>query len=634
MLIRFTFLAYFSYFTTSHSFAQERGNAAELPALTVMGQETANQRPVTTYETPISNLEFDPRVDMQVRNITEAQGDISIRGGTFEETGVQVGSITILDPQTGHYNTELLMAPEMLGEPKVLTGADNAISGFNSNAGTVSYSWSQITKGGSLTIGGGDHNLNFQRLHQAFTGAYGNSKDWTWGAEIESSRSESDGSIPFGDHSFDRTSSRIQLLGPDSQTDLFAGYQDKLYGWPGMYSTKGKYDETEDYQIRLFSFNHFQNYNEGHIELSAFYKRLSDHFILDRKNPPIYHYDAKHESLVHGFAISGKHNLNKNFSLNHFAQYTYDKMDNSKVIGGYLEKPTWNLKNGNFTDRQYYKVALIPEYRHALGDDEEITLKAGASWDDTNRDKQRFSPIAEISWTRIENKQRSENIYLSYSESTQVLGYGAIGGPTNSGTFRSTRDLRRSVSKNLETGYKITRNKWKLNTAIFHRWDDDLVDWTYDIDWETYRKANHVDITTFGLEIIASREWDNLEAIGSYAYLEKNENYSDSSIWGSFYALNYPEHRATFGLIWNPFDSIEVRIDNEWRQQRENIIRVIQGSPKQSTFSHFAASYYPKGFKDLELFVAYEKPWEKDFQEIPGIAPRGDQFSFGLTYNW
>jgi hypothetical protein len=526
------------------------------------------------------------------------------------------------------------MAPEMLGEPKVLTGADNAISGFNSNAGTVSYSWSQITKGGSLTIGGGDHNLNFQRLHQAFTGAYGNSKDWTWGAEIESSRSESDGSIPFGDHSFDRTSSRIQLLGPDSQTDLFAGYQDKLYGWPGMYSTKGKYDETEDYQIRLFSFNHFQNYNEGHIELSGFYKRLSDHFILDRKNPPIYHYDAKHESLVHGFGISGKHNLNQNFSLNHFAQYTYDKMDNSKVIGGYLEKPTWNLKNGNFTDRQYYKVALIPEYRHALGDDEEITLKAGASWDDTNRDKQRFSPIAEISWTRIENKQRSDNIYLSYSESTQVLGYGAIGGPTNSGTFRSTRDLRRSVSKNLETGYKITRNKWKLNTAIFHRWDDDLVDWTYDIDWETYRKANHVDITTFGLEIIASREWDNLEAIGSYAYLEKNENYSDSSIWGSFYALNYPEHRATFGLIWNPFDSIEVRIDNEWRQQRENIIRVIQGSPKQSTFSHFAASYYPNEFKDLELFVAYEKPWEKDFQEIPGIAPRGDQFSFGLTYNW
>ena len=45
---------------------------------------------------------------MQVRNMTEAQGDISIRGGTFEETGVYKWEVTtILDPQTGHYNTEL-----------------------------------------------------------------------------------------------------------------------------------------------------------------------------------------------------------------------------------------------------------------------------------------------------------------------------------------------------------------------------------------------------------------------------------------------------------------------------------------------------------------------------------------------
>ena len=39
-------------------------------------------------------------------------------------------------------------------------------------------------------------------------------------------------------------------------------------------------------------------------------------------------------------------------------------------------------------------------------------------------------------------------------------------------------------------------------------------------------------------------------------------------------------------------------------------------------------------YEEMEIFVAFEKPWEKDFQEIPGIAPRGDQFSFGATYSW
>ena len=249
MLTRFRNLAYLSCLATSFGLFTNAYAAEELPALSVMAQETANQRPATTYETPISNLEFDPRVDMQVRNMTEAQGDLTIRGGTFENTGVQVGSATLLDPQTGHYTTELPIAPEMLSEPKILTGSDNALRGFNSNTGTVSYSWSKITPGGSLTIGGGDHNLNFQRIHHALTGAYGDSKDWTWGAEIEGSRSESDGTIPFGDHAFERTSGRIQLLGPDSQTDLVLGYQDKFYGWPGMYSAKLKWHETEDYPI-------------------------------------------------------------------------------------------------------------------------------------------------------------------------------------------------------------------------------------------------------------------------------------------------------------------------------------------------------------------------------------------------
>jgi len=130
-----------------------------LPTLVINGQEVANLRPVATYETPISSLEFDPRIDLQSRNMAEAQGDITIRGGIFENTGIQVGAAPLMDPQTGHYSAELPIAPEMLDGPRVLTGADNALYGFNSTVGTISYGWSQIQDGGSATIGGGDNNL-------------------------------------------------------------------------------------------------------------------------------------------------------------------------------------------------------------------------------------------------------------------------------------------------------------------------------------------------------------------------------------------------------------------------------------------------------------------------------------------
>jgi hypothetical protein len=630
MLTRFKNLAYFSYLATLLGSLPPAYAAEELPALTVMGQETANQRPVTTFETPLSNLDFDPRVDFQSRNMAEAQGDISIRGGTFENTGVQVGSATLLDPQTGHYTTELPIAPEMLSEPKILTGADNALRGFNSNTGTVSYSWSKITPGGSLTIGGGDHNLNFQRIHHALTGSYGNSKDWTWGAEIEGARSESDGTIPYGDHAFDRTSGRIQLLGPDSQTDLFAGYQDKFYGWPGMYSAKTTRLETEDYQLRLFSLNHFKSYSEeSHFELTTFHRQLTDRYFNKRNDPSFY--EAWHRTEAYGVGVTGRHQLNPKLFLNHASQISSDKLVYTDAT--YNGTPLGGLDKGKFTRRNYYRFSLVPEYQFELLPNEKLTIKGGATWDDTNRNSSKVSPIFRVSKIKNLGKGSITETYLDYSETSQVVGYSAIGGSTSGGLFNSNKHLDREISKTAEIGHFINTNDWKIDSSIFYRWDEDLTDWTYTKASTDSRTANPVDIDTFGFEIVASRTWNKLQAIASYAYLKKNEDY-EADVDGSFYALNYPEHRATLGLIWDPIDTVQIRVDNEWREQRENIIRTQTGAPNKSTFSHLAASYFPQKFEDLELFLAYDKPWEKDFQDIPGIAPRGDQFSFGATYSW
>jgi vitamin B12 transporter len=622
MLTRFFYVVYYLSVIVSTSFAQKESNASNvsiLSSLTIIGQETANQRPVNTYETPIANLDFDPRVDMQSRNMAEAQGDLSIRGGTFENTGVQVGTATLLDPQTGHYTTEIPIAPEMLGEPKILTGTENALRGFNSSVGTVSYSWSEIKRGGSLTIGGGDHDLNFERIHQASTGTYGESKDFTWGAEIESSRSESDGTIPFGDHAFDRTSARIQFLGPDSQTDIFAGYQHKLFGLYGMYTgdlyTAFNPYESENIKTSLFILNHDRKYGEGSsFEITAYHRENSDHYLFNRFSP---NQNFVHDSMVSSVGVSGLHTFDERVALNYGIQITSDEIESS------------SLENGTFTNRNYYKVSLLPEYRLLIDAKESLTFKGGISWDDTSRDKSTMSTIAEISWIRDGLDGNSERTYISYAEAVQFPGYGAIGGSENSGLFRSNHNLNHESSRNLEFGYQMERITWSMSVALFYRWDDDLVDWAY--VGTGARSAQNVDIETSGLECIASRQWNRVQAIASYAYLNKDEDYGNLLIDGSFYALNYPNHRATLGLIWLPHDSFEIRIDNEWRDQRENPLRK---GPKSALYSHFAASYYPAQMNELEIFAAYEKPWDENFQDIPGTPGRGDQFSLGFTYSW
>ena len=622
MLTKNFFIAYINLNILLSAFAQsdkksnqKKVGTGTLSEFSVIEQKTANLRPVTTYESAISNLDFDPRVDMQSRNMAEAQGDLSIRGGTFENTGIRVGSASLLDPQTGHYSTELPIAPEMLTEPEIFTGAANALHGFNGNVGTVSYKWSEITKRGSATIGGGDHNLNFQRLHNAWIVPYQNSTEWTWGAETEISRSESDGTIPNGDHNFDRTTGRIQLLGPDSQTDFFAGYQSKFFGWPEMYAAPYGSNETEYIKTRLILLNHLQSYgNRSHWEATAYHRRNSDHYIYNRFSP---NNNFIHETKVASIALSGIHEIDENTAINYAGQFTGDKISSTKL-------------ENSFTDRSYYKISIVPEYIRSLGNQEELTFKFGASLDDTNRDDSDVSPVAEISWKRTDKQGRSKHAYISYAESTKVLGYGAIGG-SPSGLFASDPDLLREISKNIELGYTVKEADWSMKGALFYRWDNDLVDWTYDSNNTNARSAKNVDIETAGIEIIASRTWNKLQTIASYSYLHKDEDYKDSTIDGSFYALNFPEHRATLGLIWNPNDLWEIRIDNEWREQQANPLRE---GPSNTLNSHLAASYYPAHLNDIEVFVAFDKPWDEEFQDIPGTPGRGDQFSLGATYSW
>ena len=80
----------------------------------------------------------------------------------------------------------------------------------------------------------------------------------------------------------------------------------------------------------------------------------------------------------------------------------------------------------------------------------------------------------------------------------------------------------------------------------------------------------------------------------------------------------------------DPIDSLQIRVDNEWREQHENSLRK---GPDESLYSHLAASYYPSQIDDLEIFMAYDKPWDEEFQVIRGRPGRGDQFCIGATYS-
>ena len=104
------------------------------------------------------------------------------------------------------------------------------------------------------------------------------------------------------------------------------------------------------------------------------------------------------------------------------------------------------LWNGPFTNRNYHRISLLPEYRYEIAKDEDIIFKAGASWEDTNRNKG-FRSIAEISRLQgNEFRSHGEDLYF-LCRKVQFIGYGAIGGI--GGLFQSNPNLTKETSRNL-----------------------------------------------------------------------------------------------------------------------------------------------------------------------------------------
>jgi outer membrane receptor protein involved in Fe transport len=153
--LQLSILSAFGVLSSVIGFAQD--GPAVLAEVRVFSDRIANQASAGAFAMPVSALRFEPQVDVQTRNLGEAQADLTIRGGTFESVGVKLGGISLSDPQTGHYLAEIPVALEMLATSKIVTGAALALDGTNATSGAVAYTWRPITKGGlaHMTIGDG-----------------------------------------------------------------------------------------------------------------------------------------------------------------------------------------------------------------------------------------------------------------------------------------------------------------------------------------------------------------------------------------------------------------------------------------------------------------------------------------------
>jgi hypothetical protein len=277
------FACLFLFGSTSEVLAGETDaveNTEELAEIVVRASRVANTNPAGSHASLATTLRFDPQTELQSRGLPEGQADVAVRGGVFENTGFVIGATTIMDPQTGHYVAGLPVDPAFLSSPRLLTGIDNSVAGFNSNIASIAYSLPAIGNGGNLLLGVGDHDLWFSSLNLAKVTSLQSGNDI--GVAVSAAWSQGDGTLPNGDHDFARYNIRLQHLQAGTRTDVLISYQDKFYAWPGAYTGFAFLPETDHTKTLLIFANQRREYNDGWFEISAFYRQLDDDYDFNR----------------------------------------------------------------------------------------------------------------------------------------------------------------------------------------------------------------------------------------------------------------------------------------------------------------------------------------------------------------
>ena len=589
----------------------------ELPQLAVTSTRVANQEPAGTFAMPVTALRFEPKVDVQARNLAEAQSDVALRGGTFENTGFKLGALPLYDPQTGHYFAEIPVGAGFLTAPKAQVSAGEAALGWNATAGVVAYGWQPVRTAGLLSAGVGENRTFRGELHVGQR----SDKQWagrTIGMDVALARSKSDGPIPLGDHDFSRFNGRLQLAAPGEQTDVVVGYQEKFFGWPNLY-TPFNAPESENLQTLLVAAHHRRTVGAegGYLQTGIYYRRNKDDYDFNRFTEAGKDGLFQHTTWVYGLGLEGRAPVGERLALGYRAGVVTDRLQSS------------SLTFGRYRSRSHVSAALTPEWQLARDDRRTWTVLAGATFDDTNREASALSPVVEVSRTAPAGVLR--RIFAGYARTTQVATYTALNSAPGAGLFRGNPDLGRSSSHQVELGAAGDWRGWEFEGAWFVRRDLRLVDWTFRRG-VTARTANAVDIDNTGIELFARRSWQRVSLMIGYAWLRKDANYGTASVDASFYALNFPEHRVTGAIIGTLGRGVEVRVDNELRWQSDNLLRVQGGD--SAALTTVGIYWRVPRVRGLTLSAQIENAWDSDFQEVPAVPASPRQSAVGLTYQW
>lgn len=533
-------------------------------------------------------LEYVSGVDIRRRNGGN-QADVSIRGGSFEQTLILLNGISMSNPQTGHHNMNIPVQLHDIERIEIVKGPGAHIYGANAMAGVINIiTRTPETSGMELHLEAGEHDYYLG----SGSGTFGTH---TWKHRLSATQRYSSGFDSDEPTGFNIKSINTHSKGKIGSTDieLGGGYIDKDFGASRFYFDAP--DQKEQTQTL-----------SGYLSLDEYVANW--HF-----NPHISY--QRHED-TYSYAAGGNWYTNDSTTDKIITQFNADTQSAYGTSSMGISAEWEEIRSNSLGDHDRSQRNVFFNHRLPLGSRVEVGAGLSAVY---------YSDWGWEYWPGIElnvelNPQWTW--FASFAESFRIPTYTEMyyNTPMNVGN----PELRPEEAQTWESGVRGSWHNTSTSIAIFRRESDNLIEWVRSSPEQPWHVANIADSTTTGVETRIGIQ----HPLGDGNVLEQLQctyTYLDTDM-----RSNNLETKYTLNHLRN---QLQVRADLHWHTSvRQQIIYRYEKRLEGNSNSIVDTRLSWDLTSSLSLHLAVTNIFDRDYIEA-GFAPAPGRWIKG-GFSW
>jgi len=572
------------------SFAEEGYLLEKIVITGGSGRQQENNYPAETFSSKdiqekkinaISDIfKYSSGIDLRYRGPSGIQGDLSVRGSTYEQVAVLIDGIRINDMQTGHHNLDIPLTSMDIEKIDVRKQGSSSLYGTGALSGSINIiTKKSLEKSASLEMLAGAHALYGQAFSCDMPG-----EDFSNSFSFE--HKTSNGSRPNTDFDYKTFSYMFNKDWTDNSLNFLAGYQDKDFGADSFYSNL--YKEEEEHTNTLFIKTGVDTVMSSYdLKNSVFLRTHRDKFILNRNNP----------SFSQNIHTTYSYGIRSNVS----APVKYGDMESGFEISRDAIDSTKLGKNTRMSEA--CSLGFSPEPGSKIEPSARFRVDHFQNWGYQN------SFDSGLGFRLIDDKLK---IKSSFSHNFRGPSFTEL--YYSDAANKGNSDLKVEKSDNYSLGLETSYNNIPIACDAFLRKVKNLIDYTRLTVNDVWQASNLGSVDFKGVDLRAGAF--------SYTYMEANK---DNSGFLSKYGLDILRHQLMLN-IKHGFRGAKIDWWASYNKRKFGETYFIGDVSLSKAFESDKTI--------IEPFIKIDNFTDTDYSEVAGVIQPGRWIQGGVKIKW